>query len=76
MDLFGVIRRGLTVTVAPASWPLRGPYQGVRVSVSGQTWNGMVTRNRSITAAELEAAEDPRELIDRAIRELSENGGW
>lgn len=76
MEVIGVIRRGLTITVAPANWPLRGPFEGVRVSVSGQTWNGSLTLNKTFTVAELEEAEKPEELVNQAIRDLSESKDW
>jgi len=68
MDMVEFARWGLAVTVAPMGWPMRGPFQGVRVSVSGFDWNNSIlTRNFELTAAELAAAEDPDALIVREI---------
>lgn len=72
MDLIEIARLGLAVTVAPVGWPMRGPFQGVCVSVSGFDWNNSVsTLNFELTAAELAEAEDTYALIARKIREVA-----
>lgn len=43
---------GAKITIESDCWPLRKRAQGIRISMTKQTWNGVRTMNREIKFAE------------------------
>ncbi len=76
VDVIGIVRRGRAVTVAPVDRTRPGKFQGVRLSMSGHSWNGMLTIQLVITANDLLSADDPEELIAQTIREMEQDKNW
>lgn len=63
---------GLHISIVPDCWPLSCKAGGIRLSMTAQTWNGSRTLNQAFTREELSAAENPDELITRAIQGMAE----
>lgn len=61
---------GARVTITPDCWPLRGKVKKIRVSMEKQTWNGVTTLGRNISA---EAA--PEQIDEEIVRTVSEMAG-
>lgn len=71
IELEDCMRRGLSVTIAPLNYPVRGPLSGVRVSMTGFSWNGTLTLNRN-----LEGTERLEERVNEAIQEMLKDRRW
>lgn len=61
---------GARVTITPDRWPLRGKVREIGVSMTKQTWNGVVTLGRTISAEA--APEQVDEAIAQTVREMAE----
>lgn len=61
---------GAQVTITPDCWPLRGTVKAIRVSMTKQTWNGIATLNRTISAAVTPEQADT--AIVQTIGEMAE----
>lgn len=71
IELEGCLHRGLSVTIAPLNYPVRGPLSGVRVSMTGFSWNGMLTLNRTV-----EGTERLEERVNEAVQEMLKDRSW
>lgn len=71
IDLEECVRRGLSVTIAPLNYPIRGPVTGVRISMAGFGWNGMLTLNHCV-----EGTERLEERVNEAVQEMLADRGW
>lgn len=71
IELESCMRRGLSVTIAPLNYPLRGPLSGVRVSMTGHSWNGILTLNRQV-----EGTERLGERVNETVQEMLKDRGW
>ena len=64
---------GAQVTVTPDCWPVRGKAGKIRVSMTEQTWNGVVTLNRNVPVEQ--TPEQTEAGIVRAVGEMAEDFG-
>ena len=61
---------GIQVTITTNCWPSGGPVEYIRVSATKQTWNGVVTLNKKIPAADMTAERADEEIV-HAILEMA-----
>lgn len=60
-EITRAVLEGARVTITPDCWPCRGKVNHIQVSMTKQTWNGVVTLNRKI------AVEGTPDQVDVAI---------
>ena len=60
-EITGAALEGARVTITPDCWPCQGKVNRIQVSMTKQTWNGVVTLNRGI------AIEETPDQVDAAI---------
>lgn len=61
---------GARVTITPDCWPCRGKVSNIQVSMTKQTWNGVVTLNRKI---DVEGTPDQVDAaIVQTVKEMAE----
>ncbi len=61
---------GAQVTITPDCWPLRRKVSSIQVSMTKQTWNGVVTLNRNITVGQVPEQMDA--AIVQTVKEMAE----
>ena len=71
-DIVRAIYEGVQVSLTPDCYPARGTVEGIRVSVTARTWNGMRTFNRRIGICDVENAEQMEEEIAATVKEMAE----
>lgn len=63
---------GAKITIESDCWPLRKRQQGIHISMTKQTWNGVRTMNREIKFSELAGLEALEELVNTEVRGMAE----
>ena len=63
---------GAKITIESDCWPLRKRPQGIHISMTKQTWNGVRTMNREIKFSELAGLEALEELVNTEVRGMAE----
>jgi len=66
---------GARITVESDCWPLRCKAGGIRISMTKQTWNGVVNMSRTVKIDELTGGETLEEAVERTAREASKEIG-
>lgn len=61
---------GARITITPDCYPCRGAVKEIRVSMTKQTWNGIVTLNRKISAGVTPEQMDA--AIVQTVKEMAE----
>lgn len=63
---------GVKITIESDCWPLRRKPQGIHISMTKQTWNGVRTMNREIKFGELTGNKALEELLNTEVRGMAE----
>ena len=66
---------GAKITIESDCWPLRRRAQGIHISMTKQTWNGVVDMRRTVKIDELPGGETLEEAVNRTAREMAEEIG-
>lgn len=67
-EITKAVLEGAKVSITPDCFPCRGKVNSIRVSMTKQTWNGMVTLNRKIPVGE--TPEQMEADIVRTVMEM------
>lgn len=70
-EISKAVMDGARVTISTDCWPRRGIVNELQVSMTKQTWNGVVTLNRKIPVG-LSREQMDAEIV-RAVAEMAEN---
>lgn len=63
---------GVKITIESDCWPFRRKAQGIHISITKQTWNGVRTMSREVRFGELSDLEALEELVNTEVRGMAE----
>ena len=63
---------GAKITIESDCWPFRRKAQGIHISITKQTWNGVRTMSREVKFGELGGLEALEELVNTEVRGMAE----